>query len=180
MMNSNRFVLTLLLVAAGASFASAQSGGNYTIKDATLEGTAHEASGDNFAVKVRIGQGLAGPSLSGGNFSVSGGFFPAPPSPPSAPPAAPIGLVAVSVLRDRVQLAWEDRSLDETGFILERCDGNGRCPKWSLLSVTGPNVATFSDTTVQIGTVYQYRVYAFNAAGNSPISNIVTAKIPKR
>lgn len=179
-MNSNRFVLIALLVAAGATYSAAQSGGNYTIKDATLEGTAHEASGENFAVKVRVGQGLAGPSLSGGNFSVSGGFFPTPPSPPAAPPAAPTGLAVMAVLRDRVDLAWEDRSLDETGFIIQRCNGNGRCTKWSLLFTTGPDVTTFSDTTVQTGTVYQYRVYAFNAAGNSPYSDLVTAKTPKK
>ena len=179
-MRSKRFFENAVFIIACCCFTAAQSGGNYTIKDATLDGAGHQTSGGNFVLEVRLGQGLAGPPLAGGNFSVGGGFFPAPPFPAVEPPAAPASLAVTAVMRDRVDLAWEDRSQNEVGFILERCNGNGRCTKWSVLSATGPDTTTFSDATVQIGSVYQYRVYAFNAAGNSPISNAVTAKTPKR
>jgi hypothetical protein len=44
----------------------------------------------------------------------------------------------------------------------------------------GPNVATFSDTTVVRNTTYRYRVRAFDAAGESPSSNAASAKTPRR
>ena len=182
-MRSNRIVLIAFLTAAFASAVMAQSGGNYIIKDATLEGAAHEASGENFAVQARLGQGLAGPALTGGSFSVGGGFFPAPPAPvepPTTPPAAPTDLLVVAVTRNRVDLAWQDNSLNEAGFAIERCNGNGRCTKWDLLATAGPGTTTFSDTAVQIGSVYQYRLLAFNEAGRSAYSNTVAAKTPRK
>ena len=180
-MNSKSFVLTALLIAAAANLTAAQSGGDYTIKDATVEGSAHTSTGGNFISEVRLGQGLAGQPLSGGTFSASGGFFPAPPVMlPTTPPAAPTRLVVVAVSRTRVDLGWEDNSLNESGFIIERCNGNGRCTGWAVLPATGPDATTFSDATVQAGSAYQYRMLAFNAAGSSVYSNVVVAKTPKK
>ena len=38
----------------------------------------------------------------------------------------------------------------------------------------------YTDTTVAVNTTYQYRVFAFNAVGNSLASNIATVVVPAR
>jgi hypothetical protein len=39
-------------------------------------------------------------------------------------------------------------------------------------------VRSFVDRTASAGSIYSYRVYAFNAAGSSPPSNVVSARPP--
>lgn len=63
-----------------------------------------------------------------------------------------------------IDLAWIDGSSDETSFQIERRAANGA---WSLLQTVGANVTAFSDSTALAGVIYEYRVRAVAASGNS-------------
>ena len=96
----------------------------------------------------------------------------------AVPPAAPSGLSAVAVSRTRINLSWADNSGDENGFSIERCR-SVNCTNFTQIAQVGAGVTTFADTTVSKNTAYNYRVRAFNAAGNSAYSNTAGARTPK-
>ncbi|HWP42503.1 MAG TPA: choice-of-anchor D domain-containing protein, partial [Blastocatellia bacterium] len=90
-------------------------------------------------------------------------------------PAAPTNLVATVVSEAQIDLSWKDNSDNEFGFRIERSlDGFN----FTEIGSVGPNVTTFSDTTVSANTTYFYRVMAFNSLGNSSPSNIADATTP--
>lgn len=180
MMRRDHLILNALLIAASVCLAAAQTGGPYTIKDATLEGSGHESSGGVFGLEIRLGQGLAGQPISGGTFAVGGGFYPAPP-PVLTAPSAPADLTGVAVSTGRVTLSWTDTSDNEEGFIVERCAFIGkRCRVTAEIASLGPGVTSFDDLDVKRNTSYEYRVYAFNAVGASSLSNTVIVTTPRR
>jgi hypothetical protein len=76
----------------------------------------------------------------------------------------------------RVDLSWLDNSTDENGFGMERNLNGGAFTV--IATAIGAQVVSYADLTVVAPTligapdnVYCYRVFAFNAAGNSPYSN---------
>lgn len=180
-MAGRKYLIGIWFSIAIAGLSLAQSGGNFVIKDATLEGSGHTSAGGNFVSEIRLGQGLAGPSMSGGSFAVGGGIFPAPPQPePLTPPAAPLSLSADASSAAIVSLSWTDASNNEEGFRVERCVVKGRrCLAAVVVGTTGPNVEKFDDPSVSRNTTYQYQVVAFNAAGET-LSDIAIVKTPKR
>ena len=93
-------------------------------------------------------------------------------TPAPAAPAAPTALATMNVSSTQVSLSWSDNSNNEDGFAIERCQGNGNCSTFVQIATVGANVTTFLDTGLTPGTPYSYRVRAFNAAGNSPYSNV--------
>ncbi len=95
------------------------------------------------------------------------------PAPPPGPPAAPSRLMAVSAGQDRIGLMWQDNANNEQGFQVERCEGEG-CTTFAQIGQTLQNVRWYLDATTVRGTVYSYRVRAFNADGVSDYSNVAT------
>jgi len=75
-------------------------------------------------------------------------------------PAAPSNFRMTGWGMDTVAVAWDDNSTNEDGFRIPRV-GVG----W-LKNPTGPNVTTF-DIHTPCGESHEYRVIAFNAAGDS-------------
>ena len=74
----------------------------------------------------------------------------------------------------RLQLTWADRSTNEAGFIVQRkTNTNGI---FSQLVTVGTDVTSYADAAVTPGTLYCYRVAAFNGAGTSSYSNESCAK----
>lgn len=113
-----------------------------------------------------------------GNTATSGDFTfttVAPPVPLPTMPAAPSNLQVTAVAVNRVDLSWTDNSNDETGFRIERAAGSG---SFSLVGTTGANITAFADVSVAVSTVYQYRVFAVNAAGDSPSAGPISATTP--
>jgi hypothetical protein len=93
---------------------------------------------------------------------------------PTQPPAAPGSLAATTVSSSQINLSWTDKSDNETGFKIERCQGS-TCANFSQIAIVGANAITYQDTGVSAGTPYSYRVRAYNAVGDSGYSNAATA-----
>jgi hypothetical protein len=93
-------------------------------------------------------------------------------------PAAPSGATAVAVSGAQVDVTWTDGSANETRFELLRRTRNADLTwgSYALLASPAANATGYSDTGVNEGTTYQYRVRACNAAGCSALasSNSVT------
>ncbi|MFN8007242.1 MAG: fibronectin type III domain-containing protein [Terriglobia bacterium] len=92
---------------------------------------------------------------------------------PPTPPAAPSGLTATKISTSQINLSWTDNSGNESGFRIERKLGVGGT--YSEIAVVGVNVTTYSNTGLNNGSVYYYRVRAYNGAGNSGYSNEANA-----
>ncbi|MHC4744361.1 MAG: fibronectin type III domain-containing protein, partial [Planctomycetota bacterium] len=97
--------------------------------------------------------------------------------PAPAVPAAPSNLSATAVARTQIDLDWTDNADNETGFKIERSKRVNT--NFSEIATVGPDVTSFSDTTVKKNTLYYYRVRATNSYGDSPYSNEASAKTPK-
>jgi hypothetical protein len=67
----------------------------------------------------------------------------------------------------------------ETGFRIERCEGGGSTT-FTPIAVVGHDITAYLDGGLARNACYSYRVQAFNAGGNSPYSNIDTAKTRRR
>lgn len=85
-----------------------------------------------------------------------------------AVPTAPSNLVATLASPTRIDLWWTDNSNDESGFKIER-SLNGTSD-WTHIATVGANVITYSDTGL-VSDITYYRVYAYNADGDSTYSN---------
>lgn len=83
-------------------------------------------------------------------------------------PAAPSNLIAAGGSL-RADISWSDNSTNESGFRIERkVSSTG---SWATLTTLGANTTSYRDSNLTAYTTYYYRVYAYNAAGNSAYSN---------
>jgi fibronectin type 3 domain-containing protein len=82
----------------------------------------------------------------------------------ATPPTAPSALTIGTVTSSSVQLGWTDNSATETGFEVERSRAGG---PFARVAIAGPDNTTFTDTGLDPGTVYTYRVRACNDGGCS-------------
>ena len=89
-------------------------------------------------------------------------------------PAPPTALVATAVSASQINLTWSDHAANETGFVIERCEGAG-CSTFAALDTVGANTTSYSNTGLTASTSYTYRVAATNGAGTSPYSNTTSA-----
>jgi fibronectin type 3 domain-containing protein len=87
-------------------------------------------------------------------------------------PTPPSNLVITSVTNSEVHIFWVDNSDKETGYKVERRTGE---EDWSEVASLPADSTDWADSDVEASTSYDYRVYAFNAVGNSGYSNVVTA-----
>ncbi|NUN08942.1 MAG: PQQ-dependent sugar dehydrogenase [Ignavibacteriaceae bacterium] len=89
----------------------------------------------------------------------------------TAPVIAPTGLTASLNLMSDIELNWTDNALNETGYIIERRQGNNTFVVRDTISA---NTTVYIDSAISGLTQYSYRVKAFNSSGNSGYSNTVT------
>lgn len=87
-------------------------------------------------------------------------------------PASPRQLTATPAA-EAIQLVWMDRSINETGFRIERREAG--IGAFIMVGSTGPNVATYTDAGLVPGIEYEYRVRANGAPGNSAYTNTASA-----
>ena len=92
----------------------------------------------------------------------------------SIPPPAPTNLTTTVISSTQIDLAWQDRAGDETGFQIERLTGGEFTGSggFTQIATVGANVTQHSDTGLQPDTGYTYRVRAINTGGNSDWSQV--------
>jgi alpha-tubulin suppressor-like RCC1 family protein len=88
---------------------------------------------------------------------------------PDIPPITPANLSAILISPSRIDLYWQDKSNNETGFKIERkIDVAG---SWIQIANPNANVISYSDTTFSGLTSCYYRIKSFNDFGESAYSN---------
>ena len=93
---------------------------------------------------------------------------------PQTVPAAPTNLVATA-RAGGVDLAWSDNATNEQGYrVLRRIAGNGA---FAAVATLNADAASWADNNVTPGASYDYRVVAFNAAGEA-MGGSVRAEVP--
>jgi len=80
-------------------------------------------------------------------------------------PVAPSNLTEIVLSSSSVNLSWVDNSTNETGFKIER-RVNGTI-QFSVEGTVNEDVTGFTDVNLTPNTSYEYRIYSFNAVGNS-------------
>jgi hypothetical protein len=96
-------------------------------------------------------------------------------APLPSPPAAPSSLSLRARSESRIDVSWTDNSEDETGFQIERRQGQSA---WITLATTGVNATSFRDNGVEEARSYTYRVRSINNGGASAWSAEETAMTP--
>lgn len=89
------------------------------------------------------------------------------------PPSAPDGLTAIAVSTTQINLKWNDRSDNETNFVIERSVNDNS--NYEILTDINANDTTFESTGLSAGITYFYRIRAANEDGNSGYSNETSA-----
>ncbi|HYG73816.1 MAG TPA: putative Ig domain-containing protein [Planctomycetota bacterium] len=88
------------------------------------------------------------------------------------PPSSPANLLAGAVSSTQINLSWLDTSTGERGYEIERSlDGTA----WTPLVSTAANATNYSDTNLQPGTTYHYRVRTVSFTGASAYAGPVSA-----
>jgi titin len=80
-------------------------------------------------------------------------------------PDAPSDLVATPVSSKQIDLTWQDNSINESSFKIERKTGVGGT--YALVGTVGAAVTSYSNTALTASTTYYYRVRAWNPTGYS-------------
>jgi hypothetical protein len=86
-------------------------------------------------------------------------------------PLAPSNLKVQYIFSSALCISWDDNSYNESGFTIERStDGKS----WMQIKTLQPDLTNYADLGLILHTKYYYRIYAFNASGNSAYSNILS------
>ncbi|MDD4891499.1 MAG: discoidin domain-containing protein, partial [Phycisphaerae bacterium] len=88
------------------------------------------------------------------------------------PPAAPTDLTARAWSSRRIDLSWADNSSGEAALRIERALNADFTDELAMISVQAGQT-TYSDTTIEPGVYYYYRVRAIGNEGNSEPTNVV-------
>jgi|GEM_PF-1922861 len=88
-------------------------------------------------------------------------------TPPAAIP--PTNLTAVMISDTQAALTWQDNSSDEYGFRIER--RMGTVGKYYTLATVSPGTTSYTDSGLQSGQIYYYRVCAYQSGGDSAYTN---------
>ncbi len=89
-------------------------------------------------------------------------------TPAATPPASPSGLTT-SISNISVILNWTDNANNETGYVVQRCQG-AACTPADLVTIAADSIS-FTDSAASQKAVYVYQVLASNPAGRSGASN---------
>ncbi|MDD5194775.1 MAG: fibronectin type III domain-containing protein [Candidatus Omnitrophica bacterium] len=88
------------------------------------------------------------------------------------PPAAPTNLTATTVTSTQINLAWIDKANNEAGFKIERAVAGAN---YTQIGTVAANITVYNNTGLNANTTYDYKVRAYNNAGNSTYSNTASA-----
>jgi hypothetical protein len=82
------------------------------------------------------------------------------------------GITITSSIENKPEISWAETFLGEDGYIIERAESEG---EFAVLDSVGSNISFYLDITASEGTVYRYRVKAFNRYTESLYSSVVTS-----
>jgi len=116
-----------------------------------------------------VGQPSPAGQTSQGRFTLTSGFVYTLPKPKRNlfAPAGPSALTVEALSPSQINLSWQDNSGNENGFRIERRAGIAD----EKFFTVGPNLISYQDQGLSPGTRASYRIFAFNAGGDSPPSN---------
>jgi hypothetical protein len=101
------------------------------------------------------------------------------PSLANAQVPAPVLTASTTYNYDAITLIWDEPVDAAASFLLERDTVDQDGLNWKDIAVFNGGQYYFNDTSVHDGTTYEYRIAAFDAAGNmSDWSNVVVATAP--
>ena len=103
------------------------------------------------------------------------GGGPPPPPPPVVAPTAPTNLAAGSSSRATINLTWTNTTTNATSITVQRCNGS-TCTAFVTVAQLAATANSWTDSGVRSRSTYRYRIFASNAAGSSPYSNIASAR----
>jgi subtilisin family serine protease len=186
---SNYGATTVDLGAPGSSINSTLPGGSYGSYSGTSMATPHVA-GAVALCRAHLGIGpveiknrllsngiatssLSGKSVSGKRLNAATCFESSAVTPPSTL-ETPTNLTTSVVSSSQINLAWADRSSNETGFKIERCQG-ANCSSFAEIASVNAGATSYQNTSLTASTSYSYRVRATNGSENSAYSNSSTA-----
>jgi hypothetical protein len=87
-------------------------------------------------------------------------------------PATPIHVATNADSSTQITIEWADVA-NETGYRAQRSSDG---VNWTTVGTVGANVTSFANTGLAPSTIYNYRVVAFNSAGESAPSRFVQAQ----
>ncbi|OFX87806.1 MAG: hypothetical protein A2W99_15935 [Bacteroidetes bacterium GWF2_33_16] len=88
-------------------------------------------------------------------------------------PASPTDLILVEANKNSIQMSWTDNSTLETGFAIYRSNTlNGTYTK---INTVDADITVFTDTNLNSGTTYYYKVYSLNGEYHSVYSADLSA-----
>jgi hypothetical protein len=165
---------------------------SFTIIQAAVTTSCNIAGNDSFscgglgcsaAGNMRISGSFSGNSVSGtfdGDFqppfasccSLRGLSFTATRAT-GGPPAAPTNLTATALADDEIRLTWQDNASNETQFRIEGREGTAGT--FIDLGSVAANATGVDVVDLDPATLYQFRVRARNANGDSAYSNVAQA-----
>ena len=90
-------------------------------------------------------------------------------------PLAPSGLTATVLTGGSIGLRWTNGSTSQAEVRIERCRGAG-CTNFTQVAAVAGTATSFINTGLTARTTYRYRVRAHSALGDSPYSNIASAR----
>jgi hypothetical protein len=90
----------------------------------------------------------------------------------------PSGVASASftITSSSLTLSWQDMSTNENGFAIERKPGSAG--SYSQVATVGSNITSYQDTTLVSGSMYCFRVKAFNSTQASAYSNEACVTAP--
>ncbi len=137
-----------------------------------IEGALNSATTYNYRIRAVDAAG----NLS--SYSAVATATTAAPGGDVSPPSTPSPLIAAVVSSSQISLGWSPATdnVGVTGYRLERSTGSGSTSYSEIGTTAG---TSFNNTSLAGGTVYNYRVRAFDAAGNlggySPVATATTS-----
>jgi len=93
---------------------------------------------------------------------------------PKTIPAAPTNLTGKAIASSMIQIDWDDNSIGEAGFIVERQKDTAQT--WREITRTGPEWTGITDSDLRSGMTYRYRVCAYNPNARSEYTKVCTLK----
>ena len=93
---------------------------------------------------------------------------------PPQPPRPPTLLTATAFSSSRIHLVWQDNSISEKGFRIERRVAG--TAHWAEIGTTVADTHRFAAMGLRPTTNYEFRVRAFNVVQSSDFSNIARAR----